>query len=57
MITFITHLRVKRENAAAFESLLADVRGKVREGEPDALYYDFAQSAEDPQTYVVPLGT
>ena len=53
MITFITHLQVNPANAAAFEVLLADVSGKVRENEPDVLYYGFAKSVEDPNTYVV----
>ena len=37
MITFITHLQVSPANAAAFEVLLTDVSGKVRENEPDVL--------------------
>ena len=57
MITFITQIRVRAENAGAFEALMEEVCVKVRDNEPDVLYYDFAQSAEDPQTYVVPLGT
>ena len=53
MITFITHVRVSLENAAAFEGLMTDVCSKVREREAGVLYYDFAQSAKDPNTYVV----
>jgi len=53
MITFVTHIRVIAENAAAFESLLTDVRAKVREREPDVLYYDFATSVKDAETFVV----
>lgn len=53
MITFITHIGVRTENSVAFEALLTDVRDKVREIEPDVLYYDFARSAKDPGTYVV----
>jgi quinol monooxygenase YgiN len=53
MITFITHVRVSAENAAAFESLLTEVRAKVRECEPAVLYYDFAKSVKDADTYVV----
>jgi quinol monooxygenase YgiN len=53
MITFITHVRVNAKNCAAFEALLADVRTKVREREPNVLYYDFAKSVRDPETYVV----
>ena len=53
MVTFITHLQVSPANAAAFEVLLTDVSDKVRENEPDVLYYGFAKSVEDPNTYVV----
>jgi quinol monooxygenase YgiN len=53
MITFITHLRVSPANAAAFEALLTDMCVKVRENEPGVLYYAFAKSAKDPDTYVV----
>ena len=53
MITFITHLRVSPYNAAAFEALLTEVSAKTRENEPDVLYYAFARSAQDPNTYVV----
>jgi quinol monooxygenase YgiN len=53
MITFITHVRVRPENAAAFEALLTYVRAKVRENEPNVLYYDFAKSANDSDAHVV----
>jgi quinol monooxygenase YgiN len=53
VITFITHIRVRAENAGAFEALMAEVCAKVRENEPDVLYYDFAVSAHDSTTYVV----
>jgi quinol monooxygenase YgiN len=53
MITFITHVRVIAQNAAAFEALLTEVRTKVRECEPNVLYYDFAKSVKDADTYVV----
>jgi quinol monooxygenase YgiN len=53
MITFITHLQVNPANAAAFAALLTDVSDKVRENEPDVLYYAFAKSVKDPNTYVV----
>jgi quinol monooxygenase YgiN len=53
MITFITHLRVRTSNAIAFEALMTDMREKVRQNEPEVLYYDFARSAKDPATYVV----
>ncbi|MGO9935630.1 MAG: putative quinol monooxygenase [Steroidobacteraceae bacterium] len=53
MITFITHLRVTPEHAVAFEKLLIELSAKVRENEPDVLYYNFAKSVNDPDTYVV----
>ena len=53
MITFITHIRVSPENAAAFEAIITDVCVKVRENEPDVVYYSFARSVNDPNTYVV----
>jgi quinol monooxygenase YgiN len=53
MVTFITHLQVSPANAAALEVLLTDVSDKVRENEADVLYYAFAKSVKDPNTYVV----
>jgi quinol monooxygenase YgiN len=53
MITFITHIRVSAQNAGAFEALMEDVCVKVRDNEPDVLYYDFAVSSKDSATYVV----
>jgi quinol monooxygenase YgiN len=53
MITFITHVRVSVQNTAAFELLLSEIKIKVQEREPDVLYYDFAKSVKDPETYVV----
>ena len=53
MITFITHMRVRAENAPAFEALMAEMCDKVRENEPGVLYYSFAASAKNPDTYVV----
>jgi quinol monooxygenase YgiN len=53
MITFITHMRVRSENAIAFEALMTAMCDKVRENEPGVLYYNFARSAKDPATYVV----
>jgi quinol monooxygenase YgiN len=53
MITFITHIRVRAENAGAFEALMEEVCVKVRDNEPDVLYYDFAVSSKDSAIYVV----
>lgn len=38
MITFITHIRVRSENTAAFETLMSRMCDKVRENEPDAQF-------------------
>lgn len=53
MITFITHTRVRPENAAAFEALLAEMCARVRENESGVAYYEFAKSVNVPNTYVV----
>lgn len=53
MITFIAHVRVKPENAAAYERVMAYVTGQAREHEPGVVYYDWAKSVADPELYVV----
>jgi len=53
VITFIAHLRVKPENAAALEALMTYVRNMTLEHEPGVRYYDFARSVDEPHTYVV----
>jgi quinol monooxygenase YgiN len=53
MITMIAHLRVKPENAAAFEALMAHVSELTHEHEPGVVYYEYAKSADEPDTYVV----
>lgn len=53
MITFIAHLRVRPGNAAALEALLAHVVAMTRAHEPGVVHYDFARSADEPDTYVV----
>lgn len=53
MITFIARLRVRPENAAAFEDLMDHVSAKVRENEPDVIYYAFAKGVDEADTYVV----
>lgn len=52
MITFIVHLRVPAENATAFEELMTYVAGMSNEHEPGVVYYAFAKSVEEPDTYV-----
>jgi quinol monooxygenase YgiN len=53
MITFITHVNVRPENAAAFEALLTHVRELTRQHEPGVAYYDFGKSVDEPDTYMV----
>jgi quinol monooxygenase YgiN len=53
VITFITHVRVSMQNSAAYEELMAYVTSQVRASEPDVLYYDFAKSVRERDTYVV----
>jgi quinol monooxygenase YgiN len=53
MITFIAHLRVKPENASAFEALMAHVVAMTHEHEPGVAYYEWAKSADEPDTYLV----
>ena len=53
MITFLTHIKVRSENAPAFEAAIAEMTAKVREHEPGVIYYDFFRSEDDPEIYVV----
>jgi len=53
MITFLAHLRVKPENAAAFEALMTHVATMTHEHEPGVAYYEWAKSVDEPDTYLV----
>lgn len=53
MITFIAHLRVRPENASAFEALMDEVAARVREHEPGVPYYAWSKSVDEEDTYVV----
>ena len=53
MITFIAHLHVVPENAPSFEALMTHVAAMTHEHEPGVVYYAFAKSADEPDTYVV----
>jgi quinol monooxygenase YgiN len=52
MITFIAHLHVPSVNAQAFEELMTDVAAKSNE-EPGVVYYGFAKSVDEADTYMV----
>jgi quinol monooxygenase YgiN len=53
VITFIAHLRVKPEYAAALEELITYVRAMTLEHEPGVAWYEFSKSVDEPDTYVV----
>lgn len=53
MITFIAHIRVRPENAAAFESIMEHVTSQTRAREPGVAYYGYSKSVKDPNTYLV----
>jgi quinol monooxygenase YgiN len=53
MITFIAHLHVLPENAPAFEELMTYVATMTNENEPGVVYYGFAKSVDEADTYVV----
>lgn len=53
MITMIAHLRVLAENATSYEALMTGVAEMSRRNEPGIVYYEWAKSADEPDTYVV----
>ena len=53
MITFIARMRVKPENAAAYEALITHVAEMTHAHEPGVIYYEFAKSVDEADTYVV----
>jgi quinol monooxygenase YgiN len=53
MITFVTRVRVRPGDAAAFEAVITEMTAKVRENEPGALHYGFGASIDEPNVYVV----
>ena len=53
MITYITHLRVAPENAAAFEAVIAEMTRKVERHEPGVVHYHASKSCDDPSLYMV----
>lgn len=53
MITFITHMRVRPENAAEMDALLAEMTAQVQRNEPGVAHYGFGRDAADPNLYVV----
>lgn len=53
MITFIAQLTVRPENTAAFEALMSEVAAQTHAHEPDVVYYEWAKSVDEADTYVV----
>jgi quinol monooxygenase YgiN len=53
MITFIAHLRVRPENAPAFEKLMTYVAAMTHQHESGVIYYEFATNVDDPDNYMV----
>lgn len=53
MIIFIAHIRVKPEDTAAYEELMAHVTANTRAHEPGVIFYEWAKSVADPELYVV----
>lgn len=52
MITFIVHLKVPTENGAAFEELMTYVAAMSNQRETGVVYYSFAKSVDEADTYV-----
>jgi quinol monooxygenase YgiN len=53
MITFIARLRVKPENAAAFEALIDEVGEMTRVHEPGVACYAWSKGVDEPETYLI----
>lgn len=51
MITFIVHLQVSPQNAQAFEDLMTYVSKTTLENETGVVYYGFAKSVDEADTY------
>lgn len=53
MITFIAHVRVRPENAEAYEALMTRVASETRAHEPGVAFYNWARCTDEPDVYVV----
>lgn len=53
MITMVAQMRVRPENAAAYEALMDHVAQQTLANEPGVRYYAWAKSATEPDAYVV----
>jgi len=53
MITYVAHMRVRRENAAAYKAVIDEMAQNVREHEPGVVFYESFVSDKDPETWLV----
>ncbi|MCX7863668.1 MAG: antibiotic biosynthesis monooxygenase [Novosphingobium sp.] len=53
MITMVARMRVRSENAAAYEQLMDRVTRMTLAKEPGVRYYGWGRSADEPGVYVV----
>jgi quinol monooxygenase YgiN len=53
MITFIARIRVKPENAPAYEALMTHVAAMTNAHEPGVAYYAWSRSVDEPGLYLV----
>lgn len=53
MITFIAHLRVRPENTEAYAALMDYVARETHTHEPGVVYYEWARSVDEADTFVV----
>lgn len=53
MIAVIATMKIKLEQAAAFEAAMAELVAATRANEPGVMVYQFCRSQKDPSTYVV----
>jgi len=53
MITYVTHMRVRPEHAAAFEAAIAEMTRNVEWHEPGVVHYQLSKSCYDPAVYMV----
>jgi quinol monooxygenase YgiN len=53
VITFLAHHKVSPENGPAFEAMMTRVRDLTQANEPGIVYYGFARSTDEADTYLV----
>ncbi|MCB2074407.1 MAG: antibiotic biosynthesis monooxygenase [Novosphingobium sp.] len=53
MITYIAHMRVRRENSDAYKALIDEMAANVQAHEPGVVFYESFISDSDPEAWVV----